>query len=67
MKSYNKIHSASVYAFIEYLKKSSYISQDDLIKRMFYNIGWPVETIAYVIHTLVEVGYYPPKDVNNSG
>lgn len=61
MKGHTKIHSASVEAFIEYLKRTEFINLEALTRRMKYNIGWPVETIAYVIQSLTEDGYYPPK------
>lgn len=64
MKNQHKIHRASVEAFIEYLKRSNFINSDALIKRMRYNIGWPVDTIAYVIRTLTEDGYYPSKTIH---
>ena len=64
MKNASKIHRASVEAFIEYLKRSGRVGSGTLIKRMWYNIGWPVETIVYVIHNLVEAGYYPPIDID---
>jgi hypothetical protein len=64
MKNTSKIHSASVEAFIEYLKKVLKIEYSALIRRMYYNIGWPVETIVYVLTRLNALGYNYPTDID---
>lgn len=65
MKNTSKIHSASVEAFIEYLKKILKIEYSVLVKRMYYNIGWPVETIVYVLTRLNALGYNYPTDISS--
>lgn len=63
MKNTSKIHSASVEAFIEYLKKSAKLEYSVLVKRMYYSIGWPVDTIRYVLTRLNALGYNYPTDI----
>ncbi len=65
MKNTSEIHSASVEAFIEYLKKSAKVEYSVLVKRMYYKIGWPVETIRYVLIRLNALGYNYPTDIAN--
>ena len=65
LKNTSKIHSASVEAFIEYLKIVLKIEYSTLVKRMYFKIGWPVETIVYVLTRLNALGYNYPTDIEN--
>lgn len=64
MKNTSKVHSASVEAFIEYLKIILKIEYSVLVRRMYINIGWPVETISYVLTRLNALGYNYPTDID---
>jgi hypothetical protein len=53
-------HRTSVEAFIDYLKQTKPFDFEVLVKRMYFSIGWPIESIAYVIAQLNEAGFTYP-------
>ncbi len=53
-------HKVSVEAFIEYLKRCKPFEFSVLVRRMYYNIGWPIDSIAYVITQLNKSGFNYP-------
>lgn len=61
MKS--KIHRSSLDAFVDRVKGSNNVPFEGIVRQMWYNIGWPVDSIVYVLTQLNKHGYSYPTDI----